>query len=236
MLNCCVSVYGSDVEECFLGIKRASFKTWQFFCSLTMFVSVPLSNDAFKPGHLPVIRAYCADVSANLLFPCKTIWLGLKNRIQTFAHPLAYLCLFWWGRQFAQCPTFSNKNGCQHLILTGINDDDDQSEDICLHLKPLVDFFAIGGEELLEIAFFRFSFFRRRVPPIESSLKVRWLNSFWLINCLKTTSTIHSRREMTSIDKLLQCYSVSPERHVAVRIEDAVEPRPTRDGGGWWWL
>ena len=29
----------------------------------------------------------------------------------------------------------------------------------------------MGGEELLEIAFFRFSFFRRRVPPIESSLK-----------------------------------------------------------------
>ena len=27
-------------------------------------------------------------------------------------------------------------------------------------------------------------------------------------------------------------YRVSPERHVAVRIEDAVEPRPTRDGGG----
>ena len=25
--------------------------------------------------------------------------------------------------------------------------------------------------------------------------------------------------------------SVSPERHVAVRVKDAVEPRPTRDGG-----
>ena len=35
-----------------------------------------------------------------------------------------------------------------------------------------MDFLAIGGEELLETAFFRFSFFRRRVPPIDSSLKV----------------------------------------------------------------
>ena len=36
---------------------------------------------------------------------------------------------------------------------------------------------------------------------------------------------------MTTIVQSLY-FSVLPERHVAVRIEDAVEPRPARDGGG----
>ena len=52
----------------------------QLFCFLTVFVSVPLSNDAIKTGHLPIVRAYCADVSTNFLFPCKLILTRLKIR------------------------------------------------------------------------------------------------------------------------------------------------------------
>ena len=52
-----------------------------------------------------------------------------------------------------------------------------------------------------------------------------------LILTAELSQTIHSRRDMTTIVQSLY-FSVLPERHVAVRIEDAVEPRPARDGGG----
>ena len=135
-----------------------------------MFVSVPLCDDAFKARHLTVVRTDCADVSPKIFFPWKVIFETNRFFLEEKKYYLlVFLCSFLWGRQFALCPTcsklyfFTKKHKVHFSSYIWYR--------LYLHLKPLVDFLAMGGEELLEIAFFRFSFFRRRVPPIESSLK-----------------------------------------------------------------
>ena len=53
------------------------------------------------------------------------------------------------------------------------------------HFSPMAGFLATGGETLFESVFFLFSFFLRRVPPMESSLRetsLQWeLSEFSLV-------------------------------------------------------
>ena len=66
------------------------------FCILTVFVSVPLCDDAFKARHLTVVRTDCADVSPKIFFPWKVIFE--TNRF--FQKKKNITCLSFFARSY----------------------------------------------------------------------------------------------------------------------------------------
>ena len=153
-----------------------------FLCSFVFSPCLFLSHFATTPSKPGISRSSGQTVQMyrpRSSFPGRSFLKPMDFFNKKKYYLLVFLCSFLWGRQFALCPTCSklyfftkkHKVAFSSYIYVWYR--------LYLHLKPLVDFLAMGGEELLEIAFFRFSFFRRRVPPIESSLKGGYYHCDW---------------------------------------------------------